>query len=85
RFVNPGDEHLEVVYRFPLPWGAVLLGIEVELGGKRLTGAVVARAQAEADYEEALSQGDAAIMLEKNHDDSYCLNLGNLAPRERCT
>ena len=84
RFANPGDEHLEVVYRFPLPWGAVLLGVEVELGGKRLTGAVVARAQAEADYEEALSEGDAAIMLEKNHDDSYCLNLGNLAPRESC-
>lgn len=85
RFANPGDEHLEVVYRFPLPWGAVLLGVEVELGGKRLTGAVVARAQAEVDYEEALSQGDAAIMLEKNYDDSYCLNLGNLAPRESCT
>ena len=29
-------------------------------------------------------EGDAAIMLEKNHDHSYSLNLGNLAAGERC-
>ncbi len=85
RFANPGDAHIELVYRFPLPWGAVLLGVEVELAGKRLAGAVVERAQAGTRYEEALADGDAAIMLERSPDGSYCLNLGNLAPREHCT
>ena len=85
RFCNPGDKNVEVVYSFPLPWGAVLLGIDVVLGDKHLTGAVVEKKQAEARYEEAISEGNAAIMLEKNHDHSYSLNLGNLASREHCT
>lgn len=85
RFCNPYDKHVEVVYSFPLPWGAVLLGVDVVLGDKHLTGAVVEKKQAEARYEKALSEGNAAIMLEKNHDHSYSLNLGNLAPQEHCT
>ena len=84
-FRNPSKENIEVAYTFPLPWGAVLLGVEVLLGNKHLSGRVVEKAQAEARYEEALSEGDAAIMLEKNADHSYCLNLGNLAAGEACT
>lgn len=84
-FCNPYDKHVEVVYSFPLPWGAVLLGVDVVLGDKYLSGTVVEKKQAQARYEEALSEGNAAIMLEKNHDHSYSLNLGNLAPQERCT
>lgn len=85
RFCNPGDKNVEVVYSFPLPWGGVLLSVDVVLGDKHLTGAVVEKKQAEARYEEAISEGDAAIMLEKNRDHSYSLNLGNLAAHEHCT
>lgn len=83
-FFNSTDKNIEVVYHFPLPWGAVLLGVDVVLGNKHLTGEVVERKQAEATYEEAISEGNAAIMLEKNHDHSYSLNLGNLAAHECC-
>jgi Ca-activated chloride channel family protein len=84
RFCNPTDKNMEVVYTFPLPWGAVLLGVDVQLGELHLTGAVVEKKLAEARYEEALSEGNAAIMLELNHDLSYSLNLGNLAAKENC-
>ena len=84
-FRNPGERHVEVVYTFPLPWEAVLLGIEVELGDKRLSGVVVERRRAEAAFEDAIAEGDAAIMIERNSDESYTLNLGNLAPGETCT
>lgn len=84
RFRNPGDAHVEVVYTFPLPWAAVLLGVEVELGGRRLSGAVVEKSEAEGRYEQVLGDGDAAIMLEENRDGSFTLNLGNLAPHETC-
>ena len=84
RFCNPTDKNMEVVYTFPLPWGAVLLGVDVVLGNTHLSGAVVEKKLAEARYEEALSEGHAAIMLEKNHDLSYSLNLGNLAAKETC-
>lgn len=84
RFSNPTDKNVEVVYTFPLPWGAVLLGVDVQLGDQHLTGAVIEKKKAEAQYEEALSEGNAAIMLEKNRDLSYSLNLGNLAAQEHC-
>jgi Ca-activated chloride channel homolog len=84
RFVNENDSNVELFYAFPLPWGAVLLGVDVTLGEKRLTGSVVAKKQAEEQYEEALSEGDAAIMLERLGDGSYGLNLGNLIAGEAC-
>ncbi len=83
-FCNPTDNNVEVIYTFPLPWGAVLLGIDVLLGEQALVGVIVEKKQAEASYEEALSEGNTAIMLEKNHDQSYSLNLGNLAAKENC-
>ena len=83
-FSNPTKTHAEVVYSFPLPWGATLLGVEVQLGQIKLNGTVVAKAQAEEQYEETLSKGDAAIMLERGDDGNYVLHLGNLAPGEQC-
>jgi Ca-activated chloride channel family protein len=83
-FSNPTDTHAEVVYSFPLPWGATLLGVEVQLGQVKLNGTVVAKAQAAEQYEETLSKGDAAIMLERGNDGNYVLHLGNLAPGEQC-
>lgn len=84
QFSNPTETNLEVVYTFPIPYGAVLLGVDVQLGDKKLSGSVVEKKQAEARYEEAMSEGNAAIMLEKNHDGSFTLNLGNLAAKEDC-
>ena len=83
-FSNPTNTHAEVVYSFPLPWGATLLGVEVQLGQVKLNGTVVAKAQAAEQYEETLSKGDAAIMLERGNDGNYVLHLGNLAPGEQC-
>lgn len=84
RFRNPGALDVEVVYSFPLPWGAVLLGVDVQLGERRLNGMVVEKAEAEAAYEGALAEGHGALMLEQNPDLSHTLNIGNLAAGEAC-
>ncbi|HQQ71928.1 MAG TPA: VIT domain-containing protein, partial [Alicycliphilus sp.] len=85
RFANPGRTPMELVYTFPLPWGAQLLGVQVQLGDRQLIGAVAEKTAAQARYEDALADGDAAILLQRNHDHSYSLNLGNLAPAEHCS
>ncbi|WP_159627482.1 VIT domain-containing protein [Massilia puerhi] len=81
-FRNPGAAHLELVYSFPLPADAVLLSLTVRLGERQLTGSVVEQREASARYEDTLADGDTAIMLERTHDGSYCLNFGNLGPGE---
>lgn len=84
RFRNPTAQSTEIVYTFPLPWDAVLLGVDVLLGEQPLTGRVCANQEAQDAYEGALAEGDAAILLERAADGSYVLNLGNLAPGEAC-
>ena len=77
---NATTDTLEAVYTFPLPWGAVLLGLSVEIGGRRLDGTVLARPDAEARYEEAVAAGDSPIMVRKGSDALYTVDLGNLKP-----
>lgn len=84
RFRNSETGNVEVVYTFPLPWHAVLLGLEVELNGETLTGQVKAKAQARSDYEEALCEGNTGILVSVNADRTYTLELGNLLEGETC-
>ena len=68
RYRNATGTNVEVVYTFPVPWGATLLDLEVRLGDKLLTGVVVEKRTAEAQYEAAIDKGDTAIMLERAAD-----------------
>ena len=78
RYRNDHKLNIEAVYTFPLPLGAVLLGFEVELAGQKLVGRVIEKKQAERDYEDAVTDGNSAIMLEVSGPGLYTVNLGNL-------
>lgn len=82
-FVNSTGNHAEIVYNFPLPWGAEILGLEAQVGDKRLMGVVIGKKESEAKYEEAMSEGNSAILLEKNAGGDYTLNLGGVKPNEK--
>jgi len=77
---NTSDQVLEVVYTFPLPPQAVLLGFASELNGERQEGVIVAKREAERQYEASLEEGDAPVMLEAHSDGLHTANIGNLNP-----
>jgi Ca-activated chloride channel family protein len=77
---NTTEDNLECVYTFPLAWSSVLLGMAVELNGKRMTGTVLEKKEAEATYEKAIQTGDLPVMLERSGKDLYTANLGNILP-----
>jgi len=79
---NDGPGNLEVVYTFPLPWGATLLALNAEIAGHRLAGTVLEKKQASARYEKAIDDGDTPIMVEQSAQGLYTANLGNLQPGE---
>lgn len=83
RYRNDGEANIEAVYTFPIPLDAVLLGLEVELGGRWLSGVVVAKGQAEHRYEEAVTDGDSAVLLEEAGPGLYTASVGNLMAGER--
>jgi Ca-activated chloride channel family protein len=77
---NNEQETIEAVYTFPLPVGATLLSLSVNLNGKTLTGTVVASGEAEVAYEDAITDGDTALLLQQINEALYTLNIGNLQP-----
>ncbi len=77
---NTSQQVLEVVYTFPLPPQAVLLGFASELNGQRQQGTMVARRKAERRYEASLQEGDAPVLLEAHAGGLHTANIGNLAP-----
>jgi len=79
---NPRTKNIEVVYTFPLPLGAVLLDVELQIGERRLKGQVVEKQVAVARYEDAVTDGNTAVMVEVTGPGLYTLNLGNLMARE---
>jgi Ca-activated chloride channel family protein len=81
-FNNSGKTNIEAVYTFPLPHDAVLLDLFVKIGERELRGAVLPKAKASQQYEQTISDGHGAIMLEKADDGIYTVNVGNLLPGE---
>lgn len=77
---NTSAQCLEVVYTFPLPPAAVLLGFASELNGQRQQGVIEPRHNAERQYETALAEGHAPVMLEVNQHGVHTANIGNLQP-----
>ncbi len=77
---NTSTRTLEVVYTFPLPSQAVLLGFATEFNRVRKVGTMVAHRIAEIHYEQALAAGDAPVMLESLGDGLHTANIGNLKP-----
>lgn len=85
RYRNPEATNIEAVYTFPLPLDGVLLGFEIEIGDRRLAGVVVEKAEGERRYEEAITDGDAAVLLEQAEPGLYTASVGNLLPGEAAT
>ena len=79
---NEGQNNLETVYIFPVPWGATLLALNAEIAGHRLAGTVLEKKQATERYEQAIDAGDTPIMVEQSAPGLYTANLGNLQPGE---
>ncbi len=80
---NLEKENIEVVYTFPLPLDAVLLDLVLELNGKTLHGVVQPKVEAEVCYEDAIDEGDSAILLQQLEPGVFTLNVGNILPNEQ--
>ncbi len=81
-FINPEPESIEAVYTFPLPIDAVLLGFSVSLNEKLLIGCVQEKQSAKNKYEDAIEEGDTAILLEQVEEGLYTVNIGHLLAGE---
>lgn len=82
RYRNESDETIEAIYAFPLPTEGVLLGMEIDISGKKLNGSVQSNNQARDTYEDAVTGGNGAFLLRQLSNGLYQMNVGNLKPGE---
>ena len=81
---NPESVNVEVLYSFALPWRAFILGLEVEMNGERLAAVVKGKSVASEEYEDAIAEGNSAVLVNISPLGSYHLQLGNLMAHGAC-
>lgn len=82
KFQNPYSEHLEATYTFPLPGGAAVSDFEMRVGNRVIKGRVEERGEARRQYQQAINEGKRAAIMEKERDDVFTVQVGNLPPGE---
>ena len=80
---NLDSSPIEAIYTFPLSSRAMLNDMHIIIGNKRHVATVIEKEHAVYEYEEAIVNGDAAIMLEEVEKGLYTLNVGNILPQEK--
>ncbi len=80
-FDNPHDESLEVTYRMPLPVDGAVLGYTVTVGERVIRGTIRTREEAKRAFDEAISTGRVAGLLEEERGATFTQSLGNIPAR----
>lgn len=74
-FRNDADEQLEGTFRFPLPDGAMLTRLSMEIDGKLMDGELVEREKARKAYEEIVDQMLDPALLEWENGHTFKLRV----------
>ena len=67
---------VEAVYTFPLPTRGVLTAFSMSVGGRELVGEVQEREEAFRKYDDAITRGDGAALLEQERPNVFTANVG---------
>jgi Ca-activated chloride channel family protein len=81
-FMNQESQPIEAVYSFPLPMNACVNGFSLIKNGQETIGVVKDRDEALESYEQALSDGDSAYLLDQDRPNIFSISAGNLMPGE---
>jgi hypothetical protein len=74
-FRNETEEQLEGTFRFPLPEGAMLTGLAMEIDGKLMDGELVERDKARKAYEQIVDQMLDPALLEWENGQTFKLRV----------
>ncbi|KAM4590381.1 von Willebrand factor A domain-containing protein 5A-like isoform 1-T2 [Fundulus diaphanus] len=83
-YENKEDKPLEAVFVFPLPGDAAVCHFSAQIGQTHIVAEVKEKQQAREEYDDALSSGQQAFLLEESDQspDIFSLSVGSLPPGE---
>ncbi len=79
-FRNDEQRPIEATITFPVPFDAVVTGIEAKVGDRVLVGKAKAKAAARETYEDAIDRGKPAVLHEELLRGLHMLSVANVAP-----
>uniref|UniRef100_G3NSF9 von Willebrand factor A domain-containing protein 5A-like n=1 Tax=Gasterosteus aculeatus aculeatus TaxID=481459 RepID=G3NSF9_GASAC len=81
---NQEDKPLEAVFVFPLPGDAAVCHFSATVGQTEIVAEVKEKQEAREEYDDALSSGQQAFLLEESEQspDVFSLSVGSLPPGE---
>ncbi|KAM7050646.1 von Willebrand factor A domain-containing protein 5A-like isoform 2-T3 [Molossus nigricans] len=86
-YENEEKVPLEVLFVFPMDDDSAVYSFEAMVDGKKIVAELQEKNEARTNYEDAVSQGHQAFLLEEDDSsrDVFCCNLGNLPPGSKAT
>ncbi|XP_061916054.1 von Willebrand factor A domain-containing protein 5A-like isoform X1 [Entelurus aequoreus] len=81
---NKEDKAIEAVFVFPLPGDAAVCHFSAKVGQTEIVAEVKEKQEAREEYDDALSSGQQAFLLEESEQSSdiFSLSVGSLPPGE---
>uniref|UniRef100_A0A3B3BM09 VIT domain-containing protein n=1 Tax=Oryzias melastigma TaxID=30732 RepID=A0A3B3BM09_ORYME len=81
-YQNKEDKPVEAVFVFPLPGDAAVCHFSAGIGETHIVAELKGKQQACEEYDDALSSGQQAFLLEESEEtpDHFSLSVGNLLP-----
>ena len=81
-FLNPTAGWLEGVYVFPLPEGAAVDAMRLQVGTRVIEGQIREREEARQVYHQAQQAGKKASLLEQERPNIFTISVANVGPGE---
>ncbi|XP_060770444.1 von Willebrand factor A domain-containing protein 5A-like isoform X2 [Neoarius graeffei] len=87
QYVNEEEQPLEAVFVFPMPSGAAVCQFSAKVADQEIVAEVQEKQEAREQYDDALSSGQQAFLLEESEEsvDVFKLSVGSLPPGQSAT
>ncbi|XP_031218415.1 protein mono-ADP-ribosyltransferase PARP4 isoform X2 [Mastomys coucha] len=82
-YTNQSQVPIEAKYIFPLDDKAAVCGFEAFINGKHIVGEIKEKEEARQKYQEAISHGHGAYLMDQDAPDVFTVSVGNLPPRAK--
>jgi len=81
-FVNPTDQVIEAVYRFPLPERATVHAMTMKIGSRTIVSVVREKEEANRIYQAAKAEGKKAAKVDQHRPNLFTTSAANINPGE---
>ena len=81
-FRNDSNDWVEGIYRFPLPDGAAVDRLTIQVGERTLQGEIQERDLAERVYQQAREAGQAASLVSQERANQFSTRMANIGPSD---